>query len=171
MPKRQTSVHKHLESNRQILFSSAAYGRYSLVISQTGKRSSLPEFFLSYLQKKYGDAAAMEWSYTLYENMRLCRSNHVLSSFYNILTGKVGNLQPNAALCPDIPVWQAAGKGSIPLQSSFISHSSPWGAAPSQKNKSKHWHALKRQPCPCKTWQALTAPSRASRRPHFFQTH
>ncbi|NXW19312.1 TXIP1 protein, partial [Circaetus pectoralis] len=60
---------------------------------QTGKQSSLPEFFLSYLQKKYGDAAAMEWSYTLYENMRLCRSNHVLSSFYNILTGKVGEQQ------------------------------------------------------------------------------
>ncbi|XP_074896606.1 LOW QUALITY PROTEIN: translin-associated factor X-interacting protein 1 [Buteo buteo] len=60
---------------------------------QTGKQSSLPEFFLSYLQKKYGDAAAMEWSYTLYETMRLCRSNHVLSSFYNILTGKVGEQQ------------------------------------------------------------------------------
>ncbi|XP_075621425.1 translin-associated factor X-interacting protein 1 isoform X2 [Balearica regulorum gibbericeps] len=60
---------------------------------QTGKRSSLPEFFLGYLQKKYGDAAAMEWSYTLYENMRLCRSNHVLSSFYDVLTGKVGEEQ------------------------------------------------------------------------------
>ncbi|KFP95193.1 Translin-associated factor X-interacting protein 1, partial [Haliaeetus albicilla] len=60
---------------------------------QVWKQSSLPEFFLSYLQKKYGDAAAMEWSYTLYENMRLCRSNHVLSSFYNILTGKVGEQQ------------------------------------------------------------------------------
>ncbi|KFW60951.1 Translin-associated factor X-interacting protein 1, partial [Pygoscelis adeliae] len=59
----------------------------------TGERSGLPEFFLSYLQKKYGDAAAMEWSYTLYENMRLCRSNHVLSSFYDILTGKVGEEQ------------------------------------------------------------------------------
>ncbi|XP_054054521.1 translin-associated factor X-interacting protein 1 isoform X1 [Rissa tridactyla] len=56
---------------------------------QTGERCSLPEFFLSYLQKKYGDAAAMEWSYTLYENMRLCQSNHVLSSFYDVLTGKV----------------------------------------------------------------------------------
>ncbi|NXX53630.1 TXIP1 protein, partial [Scopus umbretta] len=60
---------------------------------QTGKPSSLPEFFLSYLQKKYGDAAAMEWSYTLYENMRLCRSNYVLRSFYDILTGKVGEEQ------------------------------------------------------------------------------
>ncbi|KFR09930.1 Translin-associated factor X-interacting protein 1, partial [Opisthocomus hoazin] len=58
---------------------------------QVWKRSSLPEFFLSYLQKKYGDAAAVEWSYSLHENMRLCRSNHVLSSFHAILTRKVGN--------------------------------------------------------------------------------
>uniref|UniRef100_A0A672TMG0 Translin-associated factor X-interacting protein 1 N-terminal domain-containing protein n=1 Tax=Strigops habroptila TaxID=2489341 RepID=A0A672TMG0_STRHB len=49
----------------------------------------LPEFFLSYLQKQYGDAAAMEWSYTLFENMRLCRSNHILSSTYSVLTGQV----------------------------------------------------------------------------------
>ncbi|KFO07995.1 Translin-associated factor X-interacting protein 1, partial [Balearica regulorum gibbericeps] len=78
---------------------------------QVWKRSSLPEFFLGYLQKKYGDAAAMEWSYTLYKNMRLCRSNHVLSSFYDVLTGKVGeeqyhgqnqlvsNLQKDLAAC------------------------------------------------------------------------
>uniref|UniRef100_A0A663MRL6 Translin-associated factor X-interacting protein 1 N-terminal domain-containing protein n=1 Tax=Athene cunicularia TaxID=194338 RepID=A0A663MRL6_ATHCN len=32
-------------------------------------------FFLSYLQRKHGDAA-FQWSYTLHENMRLCRSNH-----------------------------------------------------------------------------------------------
>uniref|UniRef100_A0A8B9BMP9 Translin-associated factor X-interacting protein 1 N-terminal domain-containing protein n=1 Tax=Anser brachyrhynchus TaxID=132585 RepID=A0A8B9BMP9_9AVES len=56
------------------------------------QRPVLPEFFLSYLQRKYGDTSAMEWSYTLYENMRLCPSNHVMSSFYDILTGKVGNL-------------------------------------------------------------------------------
>uniref|UniRef100_A0A669QR22 Translin-associated factor X-interacting protein 1 N-terminal domain-containing protein n=1 Tax=Phasianus colchicus TaxID=9054 RepID=A0A669QR22_PHACC len=55
------------------------------------QQSSLPEFFLSYLQKKYGDASAVEWSYNLYEYMRLCPSNHIMSSFYEILTGKVGN--------------------------------------------------------------------------------
>uniref|UniRef100_A0A669QXV6 Translin-associated factor X-interacting protein 1 N-terminal domain-containing protein n=1 Tax=Phasianus colchicus TaxID=9054 RepID=A0A669QXV6_PHACC len=54
------------------------------------QQSSLPEFFLSYLQKKYGDASAVEWSYNLYEYMRLCPSNHIMSSFYEILTGKVG---------------------------------------------------------------------------------
>uniref|UniRef100_A0A8C2TII1 Translin associated factor X interacting protein 1 n=1 Tax=Coturnix japonica TaxID=93934 RepID=A0A8C2TII1_COTJA len=63
----------------------------------TGEQSSLPEFFLSYLQKKYGDASAVEWSYTLYEYMRLCPSNHVMSSFYEILTGKVGIPGPCAA--------------------------------------------------------------------------
>uniref|UniRef100_A0A8B9BMQ9 Translin-associated factor X-interacting protein 1 N-terminal domain-containing protein n=1 Tax=Anser brachyrhynchus TaxID=132585 RepID=A0A8B9BMQ9_9AVES len=57
------------------------------------QRPVLPEFFLSYLQRKYGDTSAMEWSYTLYENMRLCPSNHVMSSFYDILTGKVGEEQ------------------------------------------------------------------------------
>uniref|UniRef100_A0A8C6IPB0 Translin-associated factor X-interacting protein 1 N-terminal domain-containing protein n=1 Tax=Melopsittacus undulatus TaxID=13146 RepID=A0A8C6IPB0_MELUD len=38
---------------------------------QLWKRSRLPEFFLSYLQKQYGDAAAMKWFYTLFENMWL----------------------------------------------------------------------------------------------------
>ncbi|XP_075289538.1 translin-associated factor X-interacting protein 1 [Opisthocomus hoazin] len=66
---------------------------------QTGKRSSLPEFFLSYLQKKYGDAAAVEWSYSLHENMRLCRSNHVLSSFHAILTRKVAEEQYHGQNC------------------------------------------------------------------------
>ncbi|NXU51486.1 TXIP1 protein, partial [Turnix velox] len=60
---------------------------------QTGKGSSLPEFFLSFLQKKYGDAAAMEWSYNLYENMRLSPSNHLLRSFYDTLTGKIDEEQ------------------------------------------------------------------------------
>uniref|UniRef100_A0A8D0EW41 Translin-associated factor X-interacting protein 1 N-terminal domain-containing protein n=1 Tax=Strix occidentalis caurina TaxID=311401 RepID=A0A8D0EW41_STROC len=57
------------------------------------------QFFLSCLQKKHGDAA-FQWSYTLHENMRLCRSNHVLSSFYDVLTGKVGNPQASAAPLP-----------------------------------------------------------------------
>uniref|UniRef100_A0A8C6Z5K8 Translin associated factor X interacting protein 1 n=1 Tax=Nothoprocta perdicaria TaxID=30464 RepID=A0A8C6Z5K8_NOTPE len=55
-----------------------------------------PIFFLCYLQKKHGEAAAMEWSYTIYENMRVYQSNPVMSTFYNVLTGKVGTSQsPN----------------------------------------------------------------------------
>ncbi|KAM4638767.1 LOW QUALITY PROTEIN: translin-associated factor X-interacting protein 1 [Amazona ochrocephala] len=64
-----------------------------IALEQTGKRSSLPELFLSYLQKWYRDAAAMEWSYTLFENTRLCRSNYILSSTYAVLTGQVGEEQ------------------------------------------------------------------------------
>ncbi|NXE83300.1 TXIP1 protein, partial [Cochlearius cochlearius] len=86
---------------------------------QTGQRASLPEFFLSYLQKKYGAAAAMEWSYTLYENMRLCRSNHVLSSFYNVLTGKVGEEQYHAqnqlvsSLQKELAACDSSNSGSL----------------------------------------------------------
>ncbi|XP_021263690.1 translin-associated factor X-interacting protein 1 isoform X2 [Numida meleagris] len=89
---------------------------------QTGERCSLPEFFLSYLQKKHGDVAAVEWSYTLYEYMRLCPSNHVMSSFYEILTGKVAeeqyhsqnqlisNLQKELAAC------DSSSSGSLPSE-------------------------------------------------------
>ncbi|XP_067409207.1 translin-associated factor X-interacting protein 1 [Emydura macquarii macquarii] len=56
---------------------------------QKGKQSSLPEFFLSYLQKRYGDVSAFEWSYTIYENIKLYRSNEAMSLFYDILSGKV----------------------------------------------------------------------------------
>ncbi|NXV51520.1 TXIP1 protein, partial [Uria aalge] len=89
---------------------------------QTGKRSSLPEFFLSYLQKKYGDAAAMEWSYTLYENMRVCRSNHVLRSFYDVLTGKVdeehyhGQNQLISNLQKELAACDSSNSGSLTSQ-------------------------------------------------------
>ncbi|XP_073163328.1 translin-associated factor X-interacting protein 1 isoform X2 [Lepidochelys kempii] len=56
---------------------------------QKGKQSSLPEFFLNYLQKRYGDASAFEWAYTIYENIKLYRSNEAMSLFYDILSGKV----------------------------------------------------------------------------------
>ncbi|XP_009708078.1 PREDICTED: translin-associated factor X-interacting protein 1, partial [Cariama cristata] len=59
---------------------------------QMGKQSSLPQFFLSYLQK-YGDAAAMEWFYTLYENMCLRQLNHILSSFSTYSPGRVAEEQ------------------------------------------------------------------------------
>ncbi|XP_019344520.1 translin-associated factor X-interacting protein 1 isoform X1 [Alligator mississippiensis] len=56
---------------------------------QTGWQSSLPEFFLSYLQKRYGDASAFEMAYSIYESVKLYRSNHVMNLSYDILTGKV----------------------------------------------------------------------------------
>ncbi|XP_074864750.1 translin-associated factor X-interacting protein 1 isoform X3 [Carettochelys insculpta] len=56
---------------------------------QKGKQSSLSEFFLSYLQKRYGDSLAFDWTYTIYENIKLYRSNEAMSLFYDILSGKV----------------------------------------------------------------------------------
>ncbi|XP_042732858.1 translin-associated factor X-interacting protein 1 [Lagopus leucura] len=87
---------------------------------QTGKCSSLPEFFLSYLQKKYGDASAMEWSYSLYEYMRLCPSNHIMSSFYEILTGKVAEEQYHdqnqliSDLQKQLAACDSSSNGSLP---------------------------------------------------------
>ncbi|XP_040536811.1 translin-associated factor X-interacting protein 1 isoform X3 [Gallus gallus] len=89
---------------------------------QTGKRSSLPEFFLSYLQKKYGDASAVEWSYTLSEYMRLCPSNHVMSSFYEILTGKVAEEQYHSQnqlisdLQKELAAYDSYSSGSLPSE-------------------------------------------------------
>ncbi|XP_015729159.1 translin-associated factor X-interacting protein 1 [Coturnix japonica] len=89
---------------------------------QTGEQSSLPEFFLSYLQKKYGDASAVEWSYTLYEYMRLCPSNHVMSSFYEILTGKVAEEQYHnqnqliSDLQKELAACDSSSNGSLPSE-------------------------------------------------------
>ncbi|KAM6430543.1 translin-associated factor X-interacting protein 1 isoform 2-T2 [Liasis olivaceus] len=54
---------------------------------QRGRRSSLSEFFLSFFQKKYGEAVAFDWTYTIYENLKLFRSNEMMCLFLNILTG------------------------------------------------------------------------------------
>ncbi|KAJ1081829.1 hypothetical protein NDU88_002002 [Pleurodeles waltl] len=57
---------------------------------QKEKRSSLPEFFLSFLQKRYGNATtAMEWSYSVHETCRMYRTDEYLYLFYSILMGEV----------------------------------------------------------------------------------
>lgn len=57
---------------------------------QTGSRSSLSEFFLSYLQKTFDDATtAMEWSYSVHETCRMHRTDEYLYLFYSILMGEV----------------------------------------------------------------------------------
>ncbi|XP_054856263.1 translin-associated factor X-interacting protein 1 isoform X2 [Eublepharis macularius] len=56
---------------------------------QKGKRSNLPEFFLNYFQRRYGDTLAFDWTYTTYEAMKLYRSNDAMSLFFNILTGNL----------------------------------------------------------------------------------
>ncbi|XP_060644135.2 translin-associated factor X-interacting protein 1 isoform X1 [Anolis sagrei] len=54
---------------------------------QKGKRSNLAEFFLNFFQKKYGDVFAFDWTYTIFENIKLYKSNETMTTFYNILMG------------------------------------------------------------------------------------
>ncbi|XP_078526115.1 translin-associated factor X-interacting protein 1 [Lissotriton helveticus] len=57
---------------------------------ETKTRSSLPEFFLNYLEKKFDDATtAMEWSYSVHETCRMHRTDEYLYLFYSILMGEV----------------------------------------------------------------------------------
>ncbi|XP_032644395.1 translin-associated factor X-interacting protein 1 isoform X2 [Chelonoidis abingdonii] len=84
-----------------------------------GKQSSLPEFFLSYLQKKYGDSSAFEWAYTIYENIKLYRSNEAMSLFYDILSGKVdeglyhGQNQLIANLLKELMASDSSNSGAL----------------------------------------------------------
>ncbi|XP_030437330.1 translin-associated factor X-interacting protein 1 isoform X2 [Gopherus evgoodei] len=84
-----------------------------------GKQSSLPEFFLSYLQKKYGDSSAFEWAYTIYENIKLYRSNEAMSLFYDILSGKVdeglyhGQNQLIANLLKELMASDSSNSGTL----------------------------------------------------------
>nr|XP_056718339.1 translin-associated factor X-interacting protein 1 [Euleptes europaea] len=61
----------------------------TLTDQQKGTRSSLPDFFLTYFQRKYGDIIAFDWTYTTFEIMKLYRSNEAMSMFFNILTGNL----------------------------------------------------------------------------------
>ncbi|XP_062997508.1 translin-associated factor X-interacting protein 1 [Elgaria multicarinata webbii] len=56
---------------------------------QRGKRSSLSEFFLNFFQRKYGDAFAFDWTYSIYESIKLYRTNEAMSLFHNILMGNL----------------------------------------------------------------------------------
>ncbi|XP_075796637.1 translin-associated factor X-interacting protein 1 isoform X2 [Pelodiscus sinensis] len=86
---------------------------------QKGKQSNLPEFFLSYLQKCYGDAAAFDWAYTIHETVKLYRSNEAMSLFYDILSGKVdeaqfhGQAQLVCALQKELAASDASSSGTV----------------------------------------------------------
>lgn len=61
------------------------------LLLQKGKQSSLPEFFLAFFQRKYGDMPAFDWTYSIYENIKLYRSNEAMALFYDIVTGNVSS--------------------------------------------------------------------------------
>ncbi|XP_043841278.1 translin-associated factor X-interacting protein 1 [Dromiciops gliroides] len=56
---------------------------------QKEKTSTMSQFFLNYLKKRFGDVSAMDWSYTIFENVKLFHSSEVMKQFHDVLTGKV----------------------------------------------------------------------------------
>nr|XP_014342028.1 PREDICTED: translin-associated factor X-interacting protein 1 [Latimeria chalumnae] len=53
-----------------------------------GKRSSFPDFFHSFLQKKFPEST-VEWAYNIYEGCKVHREDEFIYLFYCILTGKL----------------------------------------------------------------------------------
>ncbi|XP_074058291.1 translin-associated factor X-interacting protein 1 isoform X2 [Macrotis lagotis] len=56
---------------------------------QKERLSPLSVFFLNYLKKRFGEASAMDWSYSIFENIKLFHSIEVMKQFYDVLTGKL----------------------------------------------------------------------------------
>ncbi|XP_056382263.1 translin-associated factor X-interacting protein 1 isoform X1 [Hyla sarda] len=55
---------------------------------QKGRQSSLSEFMINHLQKKFGEAS-FEWSYTLHQTCRIHLINEQIHSFYKVLMGQM----------------------------------------------------------------------------------
>ncbi|XP_056382264.1 translin-associated factor X-interacting protein 1 isoform X2 [Hyla sarda] len=53
-----------------------------------GRQSSLSEFMINHLQKKFGEAS-FEWSYTLHQTCRIHLINEQIHSFYKVLMGQM----------------------------------------------------------------------------------
>lgn len=52
------------------------------------QKENFPDFFLNFLERRFGPTDAMAWAYTIFENIKLFRSNEIMSQFYAILTEK-----------------------------------------------------------------------------------
>ncbi|XP_067905637.1 translin-associated factor X-interacting protein 1 [Heterodontus francisci] len=85
---------------------------------QSGTRSSLPEFFHNFLQKKYGDSA-MLWAYNIYYGCRNHQKDEFISLFFSILNGIVdesvyhGQIQLISHLLMELKYRDTSGKGIL----------------------------------------------------------
>ncbi|XP_023565189.1 translin-associated factor X-interacting protein 1 isoform X4 [Octodon degus] len=53
------------------------------------QKEKFPDFFFNFLERRFGPSDAIAWAYTIFENIKLFRSNEVMSQFYAILMGKL----------------------------------------------------------------------------------
>ncbi|KAM4017688.1 translin-associated factor X-interacting protein 1 [Anomaloglossus baeobatrachus] len=58
------------------------------VDQQKGRQSSLPEFTINYLQRKFGEASP-GWSYSLHQTCQIQLINEQIHSFYRVLMGQM----------------------------------------------------------------------------------
>ncbi|XP_008565676.1 PREDICTED: translin-associated factor X-interacting protein 1 isoform X2 [Galeopterus variegatus] len=52
------------------------------------QKEKFPDFFFNFLERRFGPSDAIAWAYTIFENIKLFRSNEVMSQFYAVLMGK-----------------------------------------------------------------------------------
>ncbi|XP_049720010.1 translin-associated factor X-interacting protein 1 isoform X2 [Elephas maximus indicus] len=53
------------------------------------QKERFSDFFFNFLERRFGPTDAMAWAYTIFENIKLFRSNEVMSQFYAVLMGKM----------------------------------------------------------------------------------
>ncbi|XP_078067088.1 translin-associated factor X-interacting protein 1 [Mustelus asterias] len=88
---------------------------------QSGTRSSLPEFFHNFLQKKYGDSALL-WAYNIYYGCRNHQKDEFISLFFSILNGIVdesvyhGQIQHISHVLKELKAHDTSGKGILSKQ-------------------------------------------------------
>ncbi|KAM5208054.1 translin-associated factor X-interacting protein 1 isoform 4-T4 [Hipposideros larvatus] len=52
------------------------------------QKEKFPDFFFNFLERRFGPADAMAWAYSIFENIKLFRSNEIMGQFYALLMGK-----------------------------------------------------------------------------------
>ncbi|XP_062968212.1 translin-associated factor X-interacting protein 1 [Cynocephalus volans] len=52
------------------------------------QKEKFSDFFFNFLERRFGPSDAIAWAYTIFENIKLFRSNEVMSQFYAVLMGK-----------------------------------------------------------------------------------
>lgn len=57
--------------------------------SLTLQKEKFQDFFFNFLENRFGSADVMAWAYTIFENIKLFRSNELMRQFYEILVEKV----------------------------------------------------------------------------------
>ncbi|KAM6223780.1 translin-associated factor X-interacting protein 1 [Rhynchocyon petersi] len=53
------------------------------------QKEKFSDFLLHFLERRFGSRDAVAWAYTIFENIKLFRSNDVMSQFYAVLMGKM----------------------------------------------------------------------------------